>query len=53
MPWKRRTDINILLVDDEVKFLKAIAERLSIKGFEVKTAANGDDAIEAANEGAL
>lgn len=43
--------IKILLVDDEVKFLKAVSERLSIKGFDVTTATNGDDAIDAANKG--
>jgi DNA-binding NtrC family response regulator len=43
--------IKILLVDDEVKFLKAVADRLSLKGFDVTTAASGDDAIAAANQG--
>lgn len=43
--------IKILLVDDEIKFLKAVSERLSIKGFDVTTAANGDEAIDAANKG--
>lgn len=43
--------VNILLVDDEVKFLNAIAERLRLKGFEVATATNGDDAVEAAKKG--
>jgi DNA-binding NtrC family response regulator len=43
--------IKILLVDDEVKFLQAVAERLSIKGFDVTTATNGDEAIDAANQG--
>jgi DNA-binding NtrC family response regulator len=43
--------IKILLVDDEVKFLKAVSERLSIKGFDVTTATNGDEAIDAANKG--
>jgi DNA-binding NtrC family response regulator len=43
--------IKILLVDDEVKFLKAISDRLSLKGFTVTTAANGDDAILAAKKG--
>lgn len=43
--------IKILLVDDEVKFLKAVADRLSIKGFDVTTADNGDAAIAAANQG--
>jgi DNA-binding NtrC family response regulator len=43
--------IKILLVDDEVKFLNAVAERLTMKGFEVTTAANGEDAIQAAKQG--
>jgi DNA-binding NtrC family response regulator len=43
--------IKILLVDDEVKFLNAISDRLSLKGFEVTTATNGDDAINAAQKG--
>jgi DNA-binding NtrC family response regulator len=43
--------IKILLVDDEVKFLKAVSERLSLKGFEVTTATNGDEAIDAAEKG--
>ena len=43
--------IKILLVDDEVKFLEAIAARLKMKGFDVTTATNGDEAIEAASKG--
>lgn len=43
--------IKILMVDDEVKFLKAVSDRLSIKGFDVTTASNGDEAIQAANQG--
>jgi DNA-binding NtrC family response regulator len=43
--------IKILLVDDEVKFLKAVSARLSMKGFDVTTATNGDEAIKAANMG--
>ncbi len=43
--------IKILLVDDEVKFLKTIADRLRLKGFDVITATNGDDAIKAAHKG--
>jgi DNA-binding NtrC family response regulator len=43
--------IKILLVDDEVKFLKAVADRLSIKGFDITTASSGDEAIDAANQG--
>ena len=43
--------INILLVDDEVKFLAAVSDRLSIKGFNVRTATNGERAIEVAHKG--
>jgi DNA-binding NtrC family response regulator len=43
--------IKILLVDDEVKFLNAISERLNLKGFEVTTATNGDEAVDAAQKG--
>ena len=43
--------IKILMVDDEIKFLKAVSDRLNLKGFEVTTATNGDDAIEAADKG--
>ena len=46
-----KNTIKILLVDDEVKFLDAISSRLLMKGFDVTTATNGDDAIEAANKG--
>jgi two-component system NtrC family response regulator len=37
--------IKILMVDDEVKFLEAIATRLELRGFEVTAAANGEDAL--------
>ena len=37
--------IRLLLVDDEIDFLKAIAERLTIKDFDVIMASNGQDAI--------
>jgi DNA-binding NtrC family response regulator len=43
--------INILLVDDEIKFLTAVADRLTLKGFNVTTATDGDAAIEAAGKG--
>ena len=43
--------IKILLVDDEVKFLKAVAERLGMKGFDVTTADNGEGAVHAARQG--
>ncbi len=47
-------EIKLLLVDDEVKFLNAIAERFELKGgFKVTTAVNGKEAIEAANKGSF
>lgn len=42
--------INILLVDDNRKFLEAAAERASIKGFKVFTAENGKAALEIAKD---
>jgi DNA-binding NtrC family response regulator len=40
--------INILLVDDNRRFLESAAERARIKGFNVFTAENGRDALEIA-----
>ena len=40
--------IRLLIVDDETRFLQAIAQRLRKRGFVVSTAANGPDAIELA-----
>lgn len=42
------SQIKLLLVDDEVKFLDSIAERLVLRGFDVTKAYNGTEAIEAA-----
>lgn len=42
--------IRLLIVDDESRFLDAIATRLRKRGFDVKTATNGHDAIELARE---
>jgi DNA-binding NtrC family response regulator len=39
-------DINILLVDDNPKFLKTLAERIRLKGYEPFTALNGQEAID-------
>ena len=39
------TTIQILLVDDEVRFLNTLAGRLKIRDFEVVTATNGFDAL--------
>jgi DNA-binding NtrC family response regulator len=39
-------NINILLVDDNPKFLNALSERIRLKGYEPFTALNGHEAIE-------
>lgn len=43
--------IHLLMVDDEVKFLQTITERLKLKFFEITSATNGTDAIESAKTG--
>jgi len=43
--------IKLLLVDDEVDFLKSLSERLSLRDFEVITASDGKQAIKAAKKG--
>lgn len=43
--------IKLLLVDDEVDFLKSLSERLSLRAFEVTTASDGKQAIKAAKKG--
>ena len=40
-----QNNIKLLLVDDEEKFLFSIAKRLDLKGFDVTTATNGQQAI--------
>jgi DNA-binding NtrC family response regulator len=40
----------VLLVDDEVAFLEALAERLRIRGLEVVCATSGREALDAAEE---
>lgn len=47
-PYNR---IKVLLVDDEVKFLQAISNRLTAKDFDVTVASNGKEAIESAEIG--
>ena len=42
--------INILLVDDEEEFLSSLSERLQLRGFEPKTASDGEQAIEMARK---
>ena len=43
-------NIKLLIVDDESRFLSAIATRLRKRGFDVETATNGPDAIALARE---
>jgi two-component system NtrC family response regulator len=40
--------IRLLIVDDEVRFLDAIAERLVMRGLDVRKASSGEDALELA-----
>ncbi|MCK5836264.1 MAG: response regulator [Desulfobacula sp.] len=47
----KHNKIHLLMVDDEVKFLKTITERLKLKFFDITSATNGADAIEAAKTG--
>ena len=42
--------INILLIDDNEKFLKSVAERTRLKGFNVFTAVNGQQALDIAQK---
>ena len=42
--------IRILIVDDEVKFLESIAKRLELRGLDVTTASNGEQALEIARK---
>ncbi len=43
--------IHLLMVDDEIKFLEKITERLKLKLFDITSATNGSDAIEFAEKG--
>jgi len=40
--------IRLLIVDDEIKFLESIAQRLELRDFEVFKATNGKEALESA-----
>lgn len=39
------TKLTVLLVDDEVEFVKTLAERLQLRGFEVRVAGDGESAM--------
>ncbi len=42
--------IKLLIVDDEVNFLESMAKRLEMRGFDVRTATRGADAVEIARK---
>ncbi len=42
--------IRILIVDDEVRFLQTLAQRLSLRDFDVTPFSDGRDAVEAARQ---
>jgi DNA-binding NtrC family response regulator len=46
-------DIHILLVDDEVAFANTLAQRLQLRGLEVKIAYDGDQALSVIKEAEL
>ena len=41
--------MQVLLVDDEMEFVSALAERLNLRGFEAETATSGEEALEKIN----
>src|SRR5208283_61045 len=43
--------VDILIVDDEVEFAEAFAERLRLRGFTAHTANSGEEALRIVNEG--
>ncbi|MBF0452943.1 MAG: response regulator [Candidatus Magnetomorum sp.] len=49
----KEKQINILLVDDDPKFLASLAERAKLKGFNVLTAENGTSALEIAQKNTI
>ena len=46
----KEKQIKLLIVDDDKKFLKTIAERLGLKDFDVTTASEGNQALKAAKK---
>ncbi len=44
-------NIKLLIVDDEVKFLDSIAQRLELRGFDVAKASSGEQALKEAEAG--
>jgi DNA-binding NtrC family response regulator len=48
---EQKKQIKLLIVDDDQKFLKTIAERLELNEFDVTTATDGKQAVKAAKKG--
>ena len=38
--------MRVLLVDDEVEFVSALAERLNLRNFDAETATSGEEALQ-------
>ncbi len=38
--------MRVLLVDDEIEFVSALAERLNLRGFDAETATSGEEALQ-------
>ena len=47
------SDVNVLLVDDEVPFVETMTKRLSRRGVKVSTAHSGQEALEALSREAI
>ena len=45
-----KANLNILLIDDDIKFLRSLAERIKLKSYEPLTAVDGQKAIEIAKK---
>ena len=43
----KKDEISVLLVDDEVEFVTTLAERLALRGFDTRTAYDGESALRA------
>ena len=48
---EKQKKIRLLIVDDDEKFLKTVAERLGLKDFDVETANDGERAVKLAKKG--
>jgi DNA-binding NtrC family response regulator len=51
VPTAETRQIKLLIVDDEVDFLRSVAKRLELRGFDVTPVTNGEDALKSARKG--